>query len=119
MLVTGFGQMIQMASSNTMLQTIVDDDKRGRVMSLYVTSFMGMVPIGSLLAGLLASHIGAPWTVFAGGTACVFGAIMFARNLPVVRKAIRPIYVKKGIIPEVTLAIHSATEPSLSRKNQK
>jgi MFS family permease len=119
MLFTGFGQMIQMASSNTMLQTIVDDDKRGRVMSLYVTAFMGMVPIGSLLAGSLASRIGAPWTVFVGGIACLIGAAMFARNLPELRKAIRPIYVKKGILPEVTLGIHSATEPSLPDKNRK
>jgi MFS family permease len=100
MLFTGFGQMVQMASSNTLLQTIVDDDKRGRVMSLYVTAFMGMVPIGSLLAGLLASRIGAPWTVFAGGVACIIGAAFFARNLPELRKAIRPIYVSKGILPE-------------------
>ena len=119
MLFTGFGQMIQMASSNTMLQTVVDDDKRGRVMSLYVTSFMGMVPIGSLLAGSLASHIGAPWTVFAGGVTCLIGAGMFARNLPELRKAIRPIYVRKGILPEVTLAIQSATEPALPDKHRK
>ena len=100
MLFTGFGQMVQMASSNTLLQTIVDDDKRGRVMSLYVTAFMGMVPIGSLMAGSLASSIGTPWTVFVGGVACIIGAALFARSLPALRKAIHPIYVRKGILPD-------------------
>jgi MFS family permease len=100
MLFTGFGQMVQMAASNTLLQTIVDDDKRGRVMALYITAFAGMMPIGSLLAGALASRIGAPWTVFVGGLACILGGLFFARSLPVLRRAIRPIYIRKGILPE-------------------
>jgi MFS family permease len=97
--VTGFGMMVQIASSNTILQTIVDDDKRGRVMSLYTMSFMGMAPFGSLLAGSLASKIGAPHTLLISGIVCLLAAALFWIKLPVLRKAIRPIYVRIGIIP--------------------
>jgi MFS family permease len=75
-----------MALSNTRLQTIVDDDKRGRVMSLYTMSFMGMMPIGSLFAGGLADKIGAPYTLLLGGISSIVGAIVFARNIPAFRK---------------------------------
>jgi MFS family permease len=97
----GLGMMVQMASSNTVLQTIVDDDKRGRVMSFYAMAFMGMVPFGSLLAGLLAGRIGAPRTVILGGLACLLAAAAFARALPALRAQVRPIYVRLGIVPEV------------------
>jgi len=97
----GLGMMVQMASSNTILQTIVDDDKRGRVMSFYSMAFLGMVPFGSLLAGLLASRIGAPRTVALGGVACVAAGALFARALPALRAQVRPIYVRLGIVPEV------------------
>ena len=100
MLLTGFGMMVQMASSNTVLQTIVEEDKRGRVMSFYTMAFMGMVPFGSLLAGGLANKIGAPNTVMMGGVACILGSAMFAKKLPSLRKIARPIYVGKGIISE-------------------
>ena len=86
MLMTGFGLMVQMALSNTSLQTIVDDDKRGRVMSFYTMAFMGMAPFGSLLAGSLAHRIGAPNTLLLGGLACVAGALVCARNIPAFRK---------------------------------
>ena len=86
MLMTGFGLMVQMALSNTSLQTIVDDDKRGRVMSFYTMAFMGMAPFGSLLAGSLAHRIGAPETLLLGGLACVAGALVCARNIPAFRK---------------------------------
>lgn len=76
-LMVGFGQMVQMAASNTVLQTIVDDDKRGRVMSFYTMAFMGMAPLGSLLAGSLASRIGARSTLIIGGIACFVGATFF------------------------------------------
>lgn len=108
-LIVGFGMMVQMASSNTVLQTVVEDDKRGRVMSLYAMAFMGMAPLGSLLAGSLASKIGAPYTLLIGGSFCVLGSLLFARKIPVLRKAIRPIYVKMGIIPEVATGIRTAT----------
>jgi len=94
----GFGMMVQMTSSNTILQTIVDEDKRGRVMSFYAMAFMGMVPFGSLLAGSLANRIGAPYTVMIGGISCILGSLLFARKLPSLRVMVRPIYVQKGIV---------------------
>jgi MFS family permease len=100
MLLTGFGMMLEMASSNTVLQTMVEEDKRGRIMSFYTMAFMGMVPFGSLLAGTLANNIGAPNTVMIGGVACILGSIMFAKKLPSLRRIARPIYAEKGIIPE-------------------
>jgi len=116
MLATGFGQMVQMASSNTLLQTIVEDDKRGRVMSFYAMAFMGLTPVGSLFAGFLASKIGAPWTVCVGGIACTVGAVFFAKRLPALREKVRPIYVNMGIIPEIATGIQSATELPASGK---
>jgi MFS family permease len=100
MLLTGFGMMVQMASSNTVLQTIVEEDKRGRVMSFYTMAFMGMVPFGSLLAGSLANMIGAPNTVMVGGIACIFGSALFAKKLATLREMVRPIYIEKGIFVE-------------------
>lgn len=96
----GFGMIVQMAACNTVLQTIVEEDKRGRVMGFYTMAFMGMVPFGSLLAGTLASKIGTPETVMLCGIACILGSILFARKLPSLREWVRPIYVRKGIIPE-------------------
>jgi MFS family permease len=97
---TGFGMMVHMASSNTILQTMVDDDKRGRVMSLYTMAFMGMAPFGSLAGGSLAGRIGAPYTLIIGGTSCILGSFLFARKLPLIRKMVRPIYIRKGILSE-------------------
>ncbi len=104
MFVTGFGMMVQMASSNTILQTIVDEDKRGRVMSFFTVSFMGMAPFGSLFAGSLASVIGAPGTLVITGACCIIGAVLFYRRLPEIRRHIRPIYQKMGIVPQVPAA---------------
>ncbi|MEW6051651.1 MAG: MFS transporter [Candidatus Zixiibacteriota bacterium] len=98
---TGFGMIVQMAASNTMLQTISDDDKRGRVMSFYTVAFRGILPFGSLMAGTMASSMGAPYTVGIGGAFCIIGAALFARQLPALRKYIRPVYLKKGIISEL------------------
>ncbi len=98
--VIGLALMIQMASTNTLLQTIVEDDMRGRVMSFYSMAFMGTVPLGSLLAGVLAHFIGAPMTVILSGLCCVVGALLFARRLPALRRVLRPIYVRRGIISE-------------------
>jgi len=100
LLLVGFGMMVHMASSNTILQTIVDDDKRGRVMSLYATAFMGMAPLGSLVGGSLAGWIGAPTTLSIVGTSCVAGSFLFRKILPTLRTMIRPIYVRKGLLSE-------------------
>jgi len=110
LLFTGFGMLMQMTASNTILQTIVDDDKRGRVMSFYTMAFMGTAPFGSLLAGALASKVGAPNTLLIGGIACILGALIFMRKLPVIRKSIRPIYIRLGILPELATGIHVASE---------
>jgi MFS family permease len=89
MLVAGFGMMASLTSCNTMLQTTVDEDKRGRVMSLYAMAFQGMTPFGGLLAGTLASHVGAPYAVMAGGACCLATSAFFAGKLPLIRRTIR------------------------------
>ncbi len=109
MMLTGLGMMLQMASTNTILQTIVDDDKRGRVMSFYTMAFMGTAPFGSLLAGGLAKLISAPATLVIGGISCILGAAVFAIILPKLKKAVRPVYIRLGIIKEVTTGIQTAT----------
>jgi MFS family permease len=96
---TGLGMMIEITASNTLLQTISDDDKRGRVMSFYSLAFMGTVPLGNLLSGVLSDLIGVPYTVLFGGVFCIIGAIIFSTRLPKIRKLIKPIYIKKEIIP--------------------
>jgi MFS family permease len=105
MLVCGFGMMQQMAASNTIIQTIVEDSKRGRVMSFYAMAFVGMAPFGSLLAGGLAHAIGAPRTVMLSGVCCVAGAAWFVTQMPTIRRLIRPIYVDLGILPGVDAAM--------------
>jgi len=97
--IAGMGMMQGMAASNTVIQTIVTDDKRGRVMSYYTMAFMGMAPFGSLLAGTMAHKVGAPWTVMMNGAVVVLGAAWFATRLPALRQQIRPIYQEMGIIP--------------------
>ena len=98
MIITGVGMIIHTACSNTILQTISDNDKRGRVMSFYTMAFMGTAPIGSFLAGSMASMIGAPATLLIGGIACVIGALVFAQKLPLFIKLVRPINIQLGII---------------------
>ena len=97
--VAGMGMMQGMAASNTVIQTIVTDDKRGRVMSYYTMAFMGMAPFGSLLAGSLAHAMGAPMTVMVNGCVVLLGAAWFSTRLPAVRRTIRPIYQEMGILP--------------------
>lgn len=96
--IMGFGLIAQMASTNTIIQTLVDEDKRGRVMSLYVLSFGGITPIGSLLAGHAAGVIGTPCTFFVGGLLALTGAVVFAWNLPAWRAAACPIYARRGLL---------------------
>lgn len=120
----GCAMLIEFASANTILQTLADDDKRGRVMSLFTAAFMGMTPFGNLLAGGLAqglgstnpahgisSIIGASRTLLIAGSICMLVSVNFARKLPGLRSIVRPIYVRKGIISEeVATAIQTATE---------
>ncbi len=100
LLLVGFGMMQQMAPSNTILQTIVEDEKRGRVMAFYSMAFQGMAPFGSLMGGTLAAQIGAPRTVMVSGALCLAGSLWFSLRLPAIRKVVRPIYVKMGVLPE-------------------
>ena len=86
MVVVGFGMMTALTSCNTMLQTSVDEDKRGRIMSLYAMAFQGMTPFGGLLAGTMASHVGAPATVTAAGVCCLASSAFFANKLPLIRR---------------------------------
>jgi MFS family permease len=112
--IVGFGMMQQMAASNTILQTIVDDERRGRVMAFYSMAIQGMAPFGSLIAGSTAGHAGAPATVFGGGIACVLGAVWFGSRLPRIREFVRPVYVRMGILPEIAQGVQQAstlTEP--------
>ncbi|MEO8277259.1 MAG: MFS transporter [Thermoanaerobaculia bacterium] len=81
----GFFMMSEMASSNTLIQSMIPDEMRGRVMSVYAMMFMGMAPLGALLAGSLAARIGAPATVASGGAICLVGSLVFARRLPHLR----------------------------------
>ncbi|WP_437336042.1 MFS transporter [Sorangium sp. So ce394] len=106
----GGGMMVQMAASNTLLQTIVEEDKRGRVMSFYTMAFFGMAPFGSLIAGWLGGRIGAPATVLWGGVATLAAIGVFVRKLPELRRLTRPIYVRLGILPEIAEALGQTTE---------
>jgi len=90
----GFFVMSQMASSNTLIQSLIPDAMRGRVMSLYAMMFMGMAPIGALIAGFLAARIGAPATLAGGGAICMGGALLFARYLPTLRTEARQMIVE-------------------------
>ncbi len=99
MLVTGFGMMQGLTTSNTSLQTLVDEKMRGRVMSYYTMAFVGMAPFGSLLAGALAHAIGAPRTVIVSGVACILGSLWFWSRMKPIRKEMRPIYERLGIVP--------------------
>jgi len=112
-LLSSFGMMVQMASSNTVLQTVVDEDKRGRVMSFYAMAIRGMAPFGSLLAGGLASKIGAPHTLMIGGVSCVLGSLMFAAKLPLLREMVRPVYVRRGIISEAASRVKRSTNSTV------
>jgi len=93
LVVVGFSMMIQMGSSNTLIQSMVPDRLRGRVMSVYSMMFMGMAPIGSLLAGAAAGRVGAPWTVAAGGIICASAALVFWMRLPRIRVEARRLIV--------------------------
>jgi MFS family permease len=108
--VTGFGMMVHMASSNTIVQTLVDPAMRGRVMSFYTVAFMGAAPLGSLLLGWSAHEIGAPWTTALSSLVCLAAASAFAWKLPELRSQVRPVYARLGVIPEVAEGLREAEE---------
>jgi len=106
---TGFGGMTLVASCNTVLQTILDEDKRGRVMSFFTMSFIGVAPFGSLGAGAMAGLVGPRNTLLLGSVGCLVGATIFARYLPQIREKVRPIYLRMGIIKEIATGLATAT----------
>jgi MFS family permease len=95
----GFGLMQSAAASNTIIQSLVPEDKRARVMSYYTMAFFGAAPFGSLLAGALAHRIGAPNTLVFTGAFCVAGSLWFTLELPKIRAVMRPIYREMGLLP--------------------
>jgi MFS family permease len=113
----GFGIMAHLAATNTILQTIVHDDKRGRVMSLYTMSFLGVAPVGSLLAGWMAGHFGAANTLRIEAGACLIGAATFALALPRLRAYVRPVYVSLGLLPEIASSVVAPARPSVAPRS--
>jgi MFS family permease len=114
--VVGFAMMVQVAASNTILQTIVEEDKRGRVMSFYTMAFLGMAPLGSLLAGALAAWAGLTLAFAVNGVLLLAGAAVFALYLPRLRALVRPIYQRMRILPEIATGIENATALSMAVK---
>ena len=105
MVVVGFGMMQGLTASNTIIQTLVPEEKRGRVMSYYTVAFVGMAPFGSLLAGALAHRLGAPHTIEITGSVCMLAGLWFYTQLPAIRKDMRPVYEQLGIlIPQAAAA---------------
>ena len=111
---TGFAMIAEFAASNTILQTIVEDDKRGRLMGFYSLAFAGTAPLGSLLSGYLATRIGTAATILFCGLSCVGGSLVFAALLPGLRKAVRPIYVRAGILRELMRPTEPVTSAATS-----
>jgi MFS family permease len=100
LLIAGTGFMTAIAASNTFIQTLVQEDLRGRVMAFYTMAFLGTTPIGSLVAGTIAEQVGAPATITGGGILCVVTGIWFLRKLPSLRAVVRPIYIERGILTQ-------------------
>jgi MFS family permease len=109
MFTMGVGFMVHLAASNTLIQTLVREEMRGRVMALYLMAFMGTATFGSLLAGVVAAAMGAPLTLVGGGMVCLGGAVVFWFKLPRLREQVRPIYIEKGILPGVAETLRDAT----------
>jgi MFS family permease len=95
----GYAVMLQMSSSNTLIQAMVPDELRGRAMAMYTMMFMGMAPLGSLFAGALADKIGAPWTVGIGGVGAFIAALVFMHYLPSLRFEARQLIMAQGLSP--------------------
>ena len=96
----GFGMMQSASASNTVMQTLVPEDKRARVISYYAMAYFGSAPIGSLLAGALAQKIGASNTIIITGTFCLLGSLWFSLQMPKIRTVMRPIYQEMGLLPK-------------------
>jgi MFS family permease len=111
MLFVGFGLMQAASVSNTIIQSLVPEDKRARVMSYYTMAFFGAAPFGSLLAGALAHRIGAPYTVILTGAFCIAGSLWFTLELPKVRAIMRPVYEDMGLLPARDINLISEEEP--------
>jgi MFS family permease len=118
LVVAGFGAITMIASSNTILQTILDEHMRGRVMSFFAVAFLGMAPFGSFGVGTMAGVIGPRETLLVGAACCLGSAFMFARQLPKIREMVRPIYVKMGIIQEVAEGMETAAEQPMFLDSQ-
>ena len=113
LVVVGAGFMVEMASTNTILQTITEESMRGRVMAFYTMAFLGTAPLGSLFAGVVAARIGTMATIGLGGAVCVLGGIWYATRLPRLRALVRPIYVERGILaaPDLDVGGNVAESP--------
>jgi MFS family permease len=96
----GFGLIASVAATNTVLQTVADEDKRGRIISIYVMTFLGIAPLGNFVAGTIAERIGVHWTLAGCGLAVFAAGAWFAANLESWRRAVRPLYARQGILPE-------------------
>lgn len=119
LVVAGFGGITMIASSNTILQTILDEHMRGRVMSFFAVAFLGMAPFGSFGVGTMSGIIGPRETLLVGAVCCLGSTLLFARQLPKTREVVRPIYVKMGIIKEVAEGMETAAEQPLMSDNRK
>ncbi len=113
----GLGMMLQIASTNTLLQTLSEESKRGRVMSFYSMAFRGMSPFGSLIAGGLGSSIGAPAAILASGGVCLMSAVFYLVKLPLIRNMVRPIYRSMGILPQIAEGVEQATNPTVKSED--
>lgn len=111
--IIGFGMITHMASCNTILQTIVPNRVRGRVMSFYTMAFLGMTPFGSLLGGALAARVGSPETVMVGGVSSLIGALAFAVGSPTLRPIVQDIYCRKGILPAALCGLSNVSESNV------
>jgi len=110
LVLSGFSMIIVTASINTVLQTILREDMRGRIMSLYTMAFVGTTPIGGLVGGAIANRVGAPIAIILGGLGCLAISVWAFRRLPALRDLIRPIYAELGILPEVAAGLQSVSD---------
>jgi MFS family permease len=112
LVVAGGGMMIQMAAANTLIQTMVDEDKRGRVMGFFGMAFQGAAPFGSLLAGWAAGHVGVRMVVLGSGILVLLGSLIFATQLSALRRHARPVYARLGILPSAPAGVPTIPAPS-------